>query len=443
MKNINQSSNITQTESQIKTQSSDSGRSMVEMLGVLAVVGVLSIAGIAGYRFAMDKYVANRLVNELNIVRTNLDLIMERGVDALTLYDPYDKGAVNTSADYTFDYACGDGSGDTVPADCKSEQFYFIEIGNLDKRICFESAQLMQHFPKVTSMLINDTPGGGERCAEINNEIRLVFENLTNHADIVPTNPQKTCTSNADCTDETAPFCGSSNYCEACPTETPAWNGTKCVGCTPSYCEDRTDGKTVCEKDACREPLPEGCRVNGDCKDNTKYCKITAENTKVGDSCYQNFGGSCQSKGSLPSPRKATVTDENGVETVIATIYRKTDKWASWWDANNWCEAHGLRLFSLQTPSNRLRCSSDVGKNGSTVTGYCNTADGEQTAEMTALLTALGNTGYWWTRETYQTTCDASEGCDACYAFTIYAGDGWIGKRVLHGNGYYYAVCEK
>ena len=43
------------------------GRSMVEMLGVLAIIGVLSVGGITGYRNAMDRYKANKLINEIQI----------------------------------------------------------------------------------------------------------------------------------------------------------------------------------------------------------------------------------------------------------------------------------------------------------------------------------------------------------------------------------------
>lgn len=43
------------------------GRSMVEMLGVLAIIGVLSVGGIAGYRYAMDKHVANEILNSYEI----------------------------------------------------------------------------------------------------------------------------------------------------------------------------------------------------------------------------------------------------------------------------------------------------------------------------------------------------------------------------------------
>ena len=41
---------------------SESGRSMVEMLGVLAVIGVLTVGGIIGYRYSVDRIMANRVV---------------------------------------------------------------------------------------------------------------------------------------------------------------------------------------------------------------------------------------------------------------------------------------------------------------------------------------------------------------------------------------------
>ena len=45
----------------------ETGRSMVEMLGVLAIIGVLSVGGITGYRTAMDRYKANKLINDIQI----------------------------------------------------------------------------------------------------------------------------------------------------------------------------------------------------------------------------------------------------------------------------------------------------------------------------------------------------------------------------------------
>lgn len=49
-----------------KINNTESGRSMVEMLGVLAIMGVLSVGGIAGYQYAMNKYRANTLINDLS-----------------------------------------------------------------------------------------------------------------------------------------------------------------------------------------------------------------------------------------------------------------------------------------------------------------------------------------------------------------------------------------
>ena len=43
------------------------GRSMVEVLGVLAIVGVLSVGGISGYHYAMNKYRANEVLDDVNM----------------------------------------------------------------------------------------------------------------------------------------------------------------------------------------------------------------------------------------------------------------------------------------------------------------------------------------------------------------------------------------
>ena len=47
--------------------SAESGRSMVEMLGVLTIIGVLSLAGVEGYKYAIAKYTANELLEEINL----------------------------------------------------------------------------------------------------------------------------------------------------------------------------------------------------------------------------------------------------------------------------------------------------------------------------------------------------------------------------------------
>ena len=49
---------------------------MTEMLGVLAVIGVLSIGGVQGYRYTMNKYHSNEVINELNILNAQLAVFM-------------------------------------------------------------------------------------------------------------------------------------------------------------------------------------------------------------------------------------------------------------------------------------------------------------------------------------------------------------------------------
>lgn len=48
------------------------GRSMIEMLGVLAIIGVLSVGGIAGYSKAMNKFKTNKVIDQINMISTNI-----------------------------------------------------------------------------------------------------------------------------------------------------------------------------------------------------------------------------------------------------------------------------------------------------------------------------------------------------------------------------------
>ncbi len=56
-------------------RNNEQGRSMIEMLGVLAIVGVLSVGGIAGYSKAMNKFKANKLIDQVTTISTNVKTI--------------------------------------------------------------------------------------------------------------------------------------------------------------------------------------------------------------------------------------------------------------------------------------------------------------------------------------------------------------------------------
>lgn len=75
---INQSRlvQIKEKDDSLKHATLEKGRSMIEILGVLATIGVLSVGGMMGYRFAMDKYHANDILNSVNM----------RAVDTINLY---------------------------------------------------------------------------------------------------------------------------------------------------------------------------------------------------------------------------------------------------------------------------------------------------------------------------------------------------------------------
>ena len=55
-----------------KNKTKEKGRSMIEMLGILAVIGVLSIGGLVGYSKAMEKNRANKMVNQIATIVTNI-----------------------------------------------------------------------------------------------------------------------------------------------------------------------------------------------------------------------------------------------------------------------------------------------------------------------------------------------------------------------------------
>ncbi|MBR3677031.1 MAG: hypothetical protein IKN71_07860 [Alphaproteobacteria bacterium] len=53
----------------------ENGRSMIEMLGVLAIIGVLSVGGIAGYSKAMAKFRANKTIDQVQHIVTNIRIL--------------------------------------------------------------------------------------------------------------------------------------------------------------------------------------------------------------------------------------------------------------------------------------------------------------------------------------------------------------------------------
>ena len=154
----------------------EDGRSMVEMLGVLAVIGVLSIGGIQGYTYAMNKYRANNILNELNIASHQLAtalLTKETAELELSLGNPYDLGRMS-SAEYAFNYGCGNRLSDE---DCGiDETGYWMTISGIPDNICNHMLSTGEYMPYLAERKLNgNIIANGATCAEENNEITFLF----------------------------------------------------------------------------------------------------------------------------------------------------------------------------------------------------------------------------------------------------------------------------
>ena len=282
----------------MQNYTNEDGRSMVEMLGVLAVIGVLSIGGIQGYTYAMNKYRANGILNELNIASHQLATVLltkETAELELSLGNPYDLGRMS-SAEYAFNYGCGNGLSEE---DCGiDETGYWITISGIPDNICNQMLSMGEHMPYLAERELNgNIIANGVTCAEENNEITFLFNsdgsgklsegtggngdgnnnenggnNASDNADNVPEEPD--------------PMCGKNGK----------WNATL--------------NKCICNKDyvgeLCDKSLTDSCIENGGswvfwtgkfCQCSYGYggldCSIAPENTCNGHGYWTNCGMAC------------------------------------------------------------------------------------------------------------------------------------------------------
>ena len=237
-----------------------SGRSMVEMLGVLAVIGVLSVAGIAGYQYAMNKYRANQIANEVNLASAQIAFALmkphKESFD-LTLGSPYDDGTL--SSGFAFTYGCGT---DTGMTGCFSDDTaYYETLSGLPEDLCKTVAQLTQNLPNLVEQKVNDTVDTmGTSCNGDNNEIVMLFEideynpDDSTEDDDFPylgtMGPQ--CSSDDDCPAGWQPIC-SNGQCVQCLSNTdcnsyyPFCKSGVCMECgSHADCQARYPDRPYC-----------------------------------------------------------------------------------------------------------------------------------------------------------------------------------------------------
>ena len=153
---------------QFQQKQSQSGRSMVEMLGVLAIIGVLSVGAIAGYRYAMNQYIANETINDVLIWAATV-----RGI-------PDYQNLAKNAGEYEFSsLGTTTKTGYPIYADIQSEDdadgVFQIVVENVPNEVC---QRIIEMRPEEMRAITPKTQVGRRPCLSPNgkNDISFIFE---------------------------------------------------------------------------------------------------------------------------------------------------------------------------------------------------------------------------------------------------------------------------
>ncbi len=225
-------------------ESGESGRSMVEMLGTLAIMGVLSVGAVAGYRYAIDKFNANTILD--GISKRAVTASQQRLVGQSINLNEY---GVDEIQGYTVTHT-NDVDGDTA--------FFSLSVTGVPKGICDKVIQ--DKLRTATEVWLNTntdvTDGGTCDDNENGNTIEFVFAN-TLDPNALPTEPvcNPACTTEQEC----LTIAGEKKCVSSCPSGTTRDDETG--KCTDDKCTDYTncDEGYFCNFDS-------ACATTGTCK---------------------------------------------------------------------------------------------------------------------------------------------------------------------------------
>ena len=293
-----------QNEQTDATNPQEHGRSMTEMLGVLAVLGVLSIGGVQGYRYAMNKYHSNEVINELNILNAQLAIFMS-GIHedeaVMSLGEPYDDGETINAGGYAFAYGCGQDPESVTPCDL-DETGYYMTLNGVPEDVCKSASQMTANMMNLVEQRINGyTDNDGILCQDGDNQLVFLFDANDGQGFENGEGENGEDDENGNHPDVTLP---KEDEDEETTTTTPIITQTGTYG-----------GE---------------CRSNSDC-DAGEYCDIE------GGGCYDLSGarGTCRNA-------KNDLKDKPDIAP-----FWLSNKTMSWWSADNLCQAMGMRMVSL------------------------------------------------------------------------------------------------
>ena len=375
------------------TNPQEHGRSMTEMLGVLAVIGVLSIGGVQGYRYAMNKYHSNEVINELNLLNAQLAVFMNGIHDdeaVMSLGEPYDDARRINTGGYAFDYGCGQDPDSTTPCDL-DETGYFMTLDSVPEDVCKSASQMTANMMNLVEQRINGhTDNNGILCQDGDNQLVFLFDandgqGFDNEND---NNPDVTLPKEEEETTTTTTF-------ETTTTTTDTYTKTK----TGTYTYTQTGTKTYTYTRPVTYSAMGECTYNNDCASGY-YCDITG-------------GNGCNSSGAIGTCKKVSESSRNKPSSAPFWL---SSKKMSWWSAINFCEAIGKQLVSVRDYGCKAK---DCFGNNSTIN---------------AMRSAYGNDYKAWTNTGYDGSSLKTPVPD------MFGSDGWLCGDACTSQ--YYAACK-
>ena len=318
------------------TNPQEHGRSMTEMLGVLAVIGVLSIGGVQGYRYAMNKYHSNEVINELNILNAQLAIFMSGIHDdesVMSLGEPYDNGEKIKTGGYAFTYGCGQDPDSNSPCDL-DETGYYMTLDGVPEDVCKSASQMTANMMNLVEQRINGhTDNNGILCQDGDNQLVFLFdanegqgfdnENDNNPDVTLPKEEEETTTTTTfETTTTTTDTYTKTKTGTYTKTKTHTWTDTD----TNTYTETYTDTYTKTVTTTIKK-----CTSNSDCG--------------VGEYCYLDSYTGCVTSSTGMSGVCRNANSDLKSKPQFLPVLSSTNS-MTWWSAKNFCQALGKTPLS-------------------------------------------------------------------------------------------------
>ncbi len=317
------------THTLLKNNRNQFGRSTVEILGVLAIIGVLSIAAILGYSYGMDKYRANKIIQDISL----------RGVEMLA--------RLENSEEFTEeDLARGWENETTIyPTSFFYEDDYDrfgVQVTGVPSRVCRFIGDSISDSIEIRIAVDAEEHKINEHTEEcdISNDNTMYFffeerqcfpECHSNEECIDGVCHGVQCTSDADCNQGYTT--GTATNCARCAQDTG--NCIASFGVEGKVCTftDGTPGH--CTQGTCTPDPEEGCTYDTNPCEPGFYC--ASPNASETEAFPDNTTGTCIE----PRFNRFTIT----VNGVRQTWYKSRVP-LSWWDATAACLTDNLAILS-------------------------------------------------------------------------------------------------